>query len=336
MFTILDFFKTRLGRMIVLAVVILASLHYVAQHRQRASVSATPPAAKLPKANVLADASAEKPTHIDRSSVFQPMLALLRPKDPPPPDTTPIIKTIASDSEQSAPEPELRPARVLVHAYAPPNTEPAVSAALPMADPSGNLNGTRSDNKFAVPHGTMIACALLHPVVATQHQTPLVAVVTADVFVSGEVLIPEGTVIHGSTGSIIDDRLHPQKVWRFTQNDRSEALTASVLHSEIDHSGSFQFGTAGFPGKRLDNPNRHTGRIFAATAIAAASRSLKQTSNGLFGNPPSYSPTNAGIEASAAVADRHADQLLEETRKKQPRLAVPAGATFYLYTTDSQ
>ena len=123
---------------------------------------------------------------------------------------------------------------------------------------------------------------------ATKNQAPIVAVITAEIHVGDKLLVPEGTLIHGTTGNIFEDRLHAQPVWRFTLSGKTHTITASVLEAAMDDSGRFQFGAAGLPGKRLDNPNRHMGRIFAATAIAAASRSLKQTSNGILGNTPSY------------------------------------------------
>ena len=116
----------------------------------------------------------------------------------------------------------------------------------------------------------------------------------------------------------------------------SKTIRATLIDRNIDpKTNQFTFGTAGIAGKRLDKPHRHTGPIFLATGIAAFARSLKETSSGIFGAVPRYSPKNAGIEGASAVVDRHAEFLLEKAGQTEKILAVPAGIEFYLHTQEN-
>ncbi|MCB1095907.1 MAG: TrbI/VirB10 family protein [Verrucomicrobiae bacterium] len=323
---ILDFVKSPPGMMLSLVLVILAAFSIIGQERRRAELAA-PTVPSLPDSDLLASSEIDTPVLIDRRDTYRPFTPVRKPKDkilsaPPPlprPEPIPEVPPVAV---------AVKPLPVLIHSFSAPKETPQPKTP--------TIAKKEAPSTIELPYGTLIPCRLIHGLVAGQGKSPVFAVVTEDIRTHGQVVIPEGAPVHGIAADIFRDRLQAASNWHVSIGDTSRTLNAILIDRNIDpETNRFTFGAAGIGGKRLDKPHRHTGRIFLATAISGIARSLKDTSSGIFGNVPSYSPKNAGIEGASAVADRHAADLLEKARQNEKILEIPAGVEFYLYTQEN-
>ena len=323
-FKIIDFIKSPPGMVLCLVLAVLSAFWIFGEERERSRQLAEKEADTSGLDSDPDHGELAKPVIVDRRSSYQPFSPT--PPTPPAPAKKVAIAEEQSDELVVSPDPE------------PPEIFPVLvhSAALERSDKLSKVQTPKSKAllpKRTLPFGSLIPCRLIHDVVAGQGKSPLIAVVTQDVLSGGNVVVEEGSLVHGKAATVFRNRLQADPSWRISVGGQERTVQA-VLLNQSNEDGSFGFGSAGIEGKRLDRLHKNTGRIFLATAISEAARSFKQTSSGIFGEVPSYSPSNAGIDGASAVADRHAEFLLEETKKNERLLEVMAGSAFYLYTLE--
>ncbi|MCB1095332.1 MAG: TrbI/VirB10 family protein [Verrucomicrobiae bacterium] len=324
---ILDFIKSPPGAMLCLVIVILISFQFVGEERSRSK--APDPVASLPTGDSLDTEELSTPQLVERKDSFTKYVPAAPKRERQP---TISIEAAPEPTQDKHVAPRIEPVKtkpvVLVHSFSPVTKSP-----IAQTDAPSSSQNPETLKRVDLPYGTLIPCRLIHSVEAGTHQSPLIGVVTEDVRAAGEVVVPEGTAIHGSAAGIVRDRLNAAPQWHFTINGKTSTITGSILSREIDPTTHrFTFGRSGLPGTRIDKPFKGTGRIFAATAISAVAHSIKDTSNGIFGAIPNNSLKNAGLEGGSAIADRHAEQLLDKTRDIKPVLSIAEGTEFYLYT----
>ena len=311
---IIGFFKKPAGAAILFLVAMFVFFYFVREYRERKALEA-----EGEGRNVLGRMSPEetKPGEsITSEWVKEGKLDKFTPpaETPPPPER--------ETREPAPPKPAQLPK--LVHLFQQPKAkEPAPEPPKP-------------PRHFAPP-GILIPCKLVITVDSSSLETPVVGFVTDDVWHNRNLVIPAGTEVHcfARTGRV-RDRIEVTGEWKFVWNDGREVrINGIALDRDYDpDSDSFSLtdGSAGIRGKVHKSDEFLEFKMFAATALAGASRSAETTTRSVFGEFRNNSLQNAGLEGASAVAERYARLMLDQIEGDGLFVRVPAGSEFYVYT----
>lgn len=236
--------------------------------------------------------------------------------------------------------PVQEPAREVVPA------EPAVKKSVGHLLPLGLFAPPLGAGSLKAPYGRMIPCVSVTTLESNHLETPVIGLVTEDVWQGGQVVIPAGAEVHGRASL---DRTRERiavtgawvVVWRTQDADNGTELhlTGLALDRAADAAGHEHDGSAGLRGTVLRSGEDHALRLFAATFLASATSALQdtRTTAGLIGDAsvPLTSARNATLAGTGAILREYAQQLRDAVAKDGFYLRVPAGKPFYLYVTQS-
>lgn len=199
------------------------------------------------------------------------------------------------------------------------------------------------------PYGRLIPCETVVAIESNRLETPIIGLVTEDVWHNGRLVIPAGAEVHGKAAL---DRARERLaalgawriVWRTPDGDNGTELVTEgiVLDREFDaatQSWGEHDGSAGLRGQVLKTSNDRELKLFAATFLATATSALQDTqpAAGLLGESsvPLTTARNAVLAGTGAVLREYAQALREAIARDGFYLRVPAGKPFYLYLTET-
>ena len=204
------------------------------------------------------------------------------------------------------------------------------------------------------PFGRMIACQLVITVDSSSIKTPIVGMVTEDLWHNGRLVIPAGAEVHGTAqADKTRERIASQGnwviVWRSADdlNGMEMRLQGIALDMEKDYNSStgewaITDGSAGLKGELLRNDNLAEIKLFAATFLGEAADILQERE---FSKPNTFtgeqtaivenSPRNAALAGLNAVTEKYVEQIMEAIERDGFYVRVPAGKQFYLYVTQT-
>jgi hypothetical protein len=241
-----------------------------------------------------------------------------------------------------APAPVVEPLPGTVQA-APP-TKKGTAKSLPLGLFAPPLVVGRS---LKAPFGRLIPCVTVTTLESNHLETPLIGLVTEDIWHGGKLIVPAGAEVHGRADL---DRNRERLavagswmiVWRTTGADNGTELRVSGIALDRDSAKGFASesdGSAGLKGQVLRSGHDHALRLFAATFLATATSALQDTHTtaGLVGESsvPVTTARNATLAGTGAILREYAQQLRDAVAKDGFYLRVPAGKAFYLYVTQS-
>lgn len=186
--------------------------------------------------------------------------------------------------------------------------------------------------------GMTIPCETVVVLESSRQTTPLVALVTDDVWVDGRRVIAAGTEVHGRfTLDRGRERLSADGAWTLVPpagaRDRS-ALTVQGFALERGRDG---IGAAGLPGQVLRTDNAAELKLFASAFLSTATLALQEMrgTSGPLGESalPATTARNATLAGTSAVLRDYAQQLREAIARDGSYVRVPAGTAFLLYVT---
>ena len=311
---IIGFFKTPAGAAILFLLAMFTFFYFVREYRERKARDA-----EGEGTNVLGQMSPEENApgeSIKSEWVKEGQLEKFNPptEGTPPPKPEP----------QQAPPAQSAALPKLVHLYQQAKgTEPAPAPAKPP--------------RYFAPPGTLIPCQLVITVDSSSLETPVVGFVTNDVWHNQNLVIPAGTEVHAfARKGRVRDRIEVSGEWKFVWHDGREVrINGLALDRDYDpEQDSFALtdGSAGIRGKVHKSDEFLEFKMFAATALAGASRSAETTTRSAFGEFKNNSLGNAGLEGASAVAERYARLMLDQIEGDGLFVRVPAGSEFYVYT----
>src|SRR6266498_3911859 len=191
--------------------------------------------------------------------------------------------------------------------------------------------GKNFSEDFA-PYGRLVRCELVITVDSSSIQTPIVGLVTEDVFHHGQLIIPAGTEVHGAAQ--VDrarERIASNGRWTLVWQDGQELnVSGLALDREQDaDTGTWGItdGSAGLRGKLLKTDNLAEVKLFVASLLSGAASAFST-----FAVP---SLQNAPLMGAQSVLDRYAQQILQTIERDGFYVRVPAGKQFYLYITQT-
>jgi hypothetical protein len=321
----LNFLKTKSGKLVVFGAVFAAGLVIFSVIR-KPQPSADDSTAVAPLGT---NAVGGKPEVVQ--TVVRPMQVFNPP--PPKPDLPPLYPTASHLPVGFAPGPSPQPL---------PNVPPRQTESLApislFADRAAGLARPKKLSAVYAPFGRLIACETVITVDSASMQTPIVGLVTENIYYGGRLIIPAGTEVHGLAQTDRQrDRISTSTSWKLVWQDGEELqIKAVALDREFDNhtnqSGwAITDGSAGLRGEIIKSDDLADIKLFAATFLAGAASALTEKQQTVFG--PVNSPTlnNAPFAGAQAVLQTYAQQILDSIQKNGFYVRVPSGKQFYLY-----
>lgn len=227
------------------------------------------------------------------------------------------------------------------------NRPPSLPRPLPLSVVSATTAPSEEPGP-GVPFGRMIPCETVVTLESSRLDTPVIGLVTADVWAEGRVVIPAGAEVHARASL---DRSRERiavegswlVVWRGGPGRRPRELRITGVALNREDAGSTAFapqdGSAGLRGEVLRSDRQREVKLFATTFLASATTALQDTqvTAGLLGQTalPAATARNATLAGTSAVLREYAQQVRESIARDGFYVRVPAGTPFYLYVTQS-
>src|SRR5258708_23298492 len=180
-------------------------------------------------------------------------------------------------------------------------------------------------SKTYAPYGRLIPCETVVTLESSRLETPVIGLVTEDVWHDGRLIIPAGTEVHGRAA--LDrsrERIAATGKWVVVWRDGSPmngtelVLNGIALEREKDDvTGEFGLrdGSAGLVGQLFKTDRWEEVKLFASTFLAGAASGLQelQTQGTALGlaQVPVASGRNAALQGTAAVLNAYARQIQE-------------------------
>lgn len=190
------------------------------------------------------------------------------------------------------------------------------------------------------PFGRLISCQLVITVDSSSLSTPVIGLVTEDVWHDGRLVIPAGTEVHGSAQSDrMRERIASRGEWTFVWQDGRELRVSGIAldrEKEADDTGwAISDGSAGLRGQILKSDSFAEAKLFAATFLSGAAGAFTERERTLLGSQVEASAQNAALSGTQQVLNTYAKQIMDTIEREGFFVRVPAGKQFYVYVTQS-
>ncbi len=318
----LNFLKTKSGKLVVFGALFAAGLtifSVLRQHHTPAEVAATP----------LATNSVS-----GQPEVVQTVVRPMQPFNPPQPkssSTPPIPATGMTNPAIASPSPQPLP-------NVPPHQTESLTPISLFADSTAGAARPKKLSAVYAPFGRLIPCETVITVDSASMETPIVGLVTENIYYGSRLIIPAGTEVHGMAQTDRQrDRISTSTSWKLVWQDGEELnLKAVALDREFDNetnqSGwAITDGSAGLRGEVIKSDNYADVKLFAATFLSGAAGSLTEQQQTLLGSMPAPTLGNAPLQGAQAVLQTYAQQIYNSIQKNGFYVRVPSGKQFYLY-----
>ena len=319
----LNFLKTKSGKLVVFGALFAGGLtifSVIRQHHTPSEVAATP----LATNNVSGKPEVVQ-TVIRPMQVFNPPPTKSTPPPALPARSTSSVSVLTNSSPQPLPN-------------VPPHQLPQLSPISLFADSTAGMVRPKKLSAAYAPFGRLIPCETVITVDSSSMQTPIVGLVTENIYYGGRLIIPAGTEIHGMAQTDRErDRISTSTSWKLVWQDGEELqIKAIALDREFDNNTNqsgwaITDGSAGLRGEIIKSDNLADIKLFAATFLSGAASAMTEKQQTVFG--PINSPTlnNAPFAGAQAVLQTYAQQILDSIQKNGFYVRVPSGKQFYLY-----
>ena len=275
------------------------------------------------------------------------------------PDMNALTKPMNKGSEKKAEKPQVVETVTRdMTAFNPPKETPAPVTPLPTpekkkqeqspglppislyAESSGGEKAMEALGSDYAPFGRLVQCELIVTVDSSSISTPIIGLVTDDIWHNGRLIIPAGTEVHGTAKvDRVRERIASSGNWTFVWQSGEELSVSGMAldrEKQQDVSGwGITDGSAGLRGELLKSDDLAEIKLFAATFLSGAASGLTEKQQTLFGTQTIPSLQNAPLTGAQQVLDTYAKQILESIQRDGFYVRVPAGKQFYLYVTQT-
>ena len=190
------------------------------------------------------------------------------------------------------------------------------------------------------PFGRLIQCELVITVDSSSISTPIIGLVTDDVWHNGRLIIPAGTEVHGTAKvDRVRERIASSGNWTLVwQTGEELTVNGLALDREKDQEQNgwgITDGSAGLRGELLKSDDLAEIKLFAATFLSGAASGLTEREQTIFGTQAVPSLQNAPLAGAQQVLNVYAKQILDSIQRDGFYVRVAAGKQFYLYVTQT-
>jgi hypothetical protein len=205
-------------------------------------------------------------------------------------------------------------------------------------------------SKTYAPYGRLIPCETVITIESSKLDTPVIGLVTEDVWHDGRLIIPAGTEVHGRASlDRARERIAVSGKWVVVWRDGSPMNGTELVLNGIaldrakdDTTGEFGLrdGSAGLLGDLIKSDDWQEIKLFASTFLGGFAGGLQQLQNqgtvfGGVAQVPVVSTRNAALAGTADVLNTYAKQIQEAIAQDGFFVRVEAGHQFYLYVTET-
>jgi hypothetical protein len=205
-------------------------------------------------------------------------------------------------------------------------------------------------SKTYAPFGRLIPCETVITIESSKLDTPVIGLVTEDVWHNGVLIIPAGTEVHGRASlDRARERIAVSGKWVVVWRDGSPLNGTELVLNGIaldrakdDTTGEFGLrdGSAGLLGTLVKTDNWQEIKLFASPFLAGFAGGMQELQNqgtafGGIAQVPVASTRTAALKGSADVLNAYARQIQETIARDGFFVRVPAGKQFYLYVTET-
>lgn len=238
------------------------------------------------------------------------------------------------------------------------NTPKRVAAPLTIfaADPQPGKAPSREPKGDYAPAFRLVKCQLVNTVDSSNITTPIIGLVTDDLWWNGKIIIRANSEVHGVANvDRVRERIAGNGEFTFVLNEpdgsgRELVVRGIVLDMEKDDSmDSYGItdGSAGLRGDVIRTANSDLIKLYAASLISGIAGAFSSNANGILGNRVYTNNSalglstiqglavNPAVGAAQGVLDRYAEQIESSIERDGFFVRVPAGKQFYVYCTEA-
>jgi len=310
----LNFFKTRSGKLLLFAVLFGGGLIIFSALRNKSGSDEI-------RVTGLTTNATDKPQVVQS---IERQMQLFRP--PPLKTNAPPLPLSPKTNEppKAVEKPKQEP---------PPPQLPSLSL---FADASAGVPEPKTLGEIYAPFGRLIPCETVITVDSASIQTPIVGLITENIYHAGKLVIPAGTEVHGTAQT---DR-HRERiasggswtlVWQGGEELRLKAIALDREFSGDQEGWGITDGSAGLRGRIIKSDDMAEIKLFAATFLSGAADALTEKEQTIFGTINSRSLNNAPFEGAQKVLSVYAQRIYEAIQRDGFYVRVPSGKQFYLY-----
>lgn len=312
----LNFFKTRTGKLVLFVAIFGGGLLLFSALRDKSGSGG----------DMDIRVTRSQTNLTDKPQMVQTVVRPMQPFHPPPPKPEPLPLPAKTNE----------PPKIAVEK---PKQEPPTAALAPIslfADSAAGVAEPKGLSSVYAPFGRLVSCETVITVDSASIQTPIVGLVTENIYHAGKLVIPAGTEVHGTAQT---DR-HRERIasggsWTLVWQTGEELhLSAIVLDREFsgDQEGwGITDGSAGLRGRVIKSDDMADIKLFAATFLSGAAGALTEKKETVFGPINSPSLNNAPFEGAQKVLSVYAQRIYEAIQRDGFYVRVPSGKQFYLY-----
>ena len=201
------------------------------------------------------------------------------------------------------------------------------------------------------PFGRLVKCELVNTVDSYCPLTPIIGLVTEDVWFDGKLIVPVGSEVHGKSApcnSTAGGRIGSQGPWvivlpstaRYRKGGREWTVKGRVLdmsQTAGEETWGITDGSYGMAGTTISTSDKNEVRLFVAEFMAAMAQGLQSThTNNYTGQIiPNNTVQNGALSGVSEVMKDYSQQVMEAIKRDGSYTRVPAGKQFYLYIEQS-
>ncbi|MCP5523228.1 MAG: TrbI/VirB10 family protein [Verrucomicrobiales bacterium] len=188
------------------------------------------------------------------------------------------------------------------------------------------------------PYGRLIRCQVVNTVDSANIDTPIIALVTDDLWHDGASVVPTGTEVHGrANADRMRERIVAEGEWTLVWQNGSELHLTGIALDREEHPSLLTWGitdgSAGLRGQVLHSDVLAEVKLFLATFMSGMASGMQETQTTRFGLAFPDSARNAALSGTSEVLNRYAEELAEIVRRDGIYIRVPGGKQMYLYVT---
>lgn len=192
--------------------------------------------------------------------------------------------------------------------------------------------------RLYAPRGMLIKAALVITVDSSSLQTPVLGLVTEDVYWNKKLIVPAGTQVHAqASNGRTRDRIEIKGSFNFIWEDgREYSINGIALDHERLSDGTYGItdGSAGIRGQIVKNDQYAEVKILIAEALQGVMNNNRQQFQTIYGLAPANNNRNAALGGGSQAASAYSQMLTKKLDKDLDFVRVSAGTQFYIYTLD--
>ncbi|MGA8657316.1 MAG: hypothetical protein WB586_14315 [Chthoniobacterales bacterium] len=233
---------------------------------------------------------------------------------------------------------------------------PATSLTIFAADPRPEKPPSRGPKGDYAPAFRLVKCQLVNTVDSSILTTPIIGLVTDDLWWNGKLIIRANSEVHGvASVDPVRERIASKGDFTFVLNEPDglgRELVIRGLALDMERGEEFDTygitdGSAGLRGDVIRTANSDVIKLYAASLINGVAGAFSGGGSGILGNRVYTNSNSLGLSAlqggvigpvaggTQGVLDRYAEQIASSIARDGFFVRVPAGKQFYVYCTEA-